>query len=86
MPRITAERLQDRRDSLLAAARQVFARKGFAQTSISDIAQVAGTSDGLIYRYFSSKRDLLLEVLTDFYGRLIAGTEQAIEAQPDFAG
>lgn len=86
MPRITAERLQDRRDSILAAARQVFARKGFAQASISDIAQAAGTSDGLIYRYFESKRILLVEVLSAFYGRLIAGTEQAIDAQPDFAG
>ncbi|WP_157219625.1 TetR/AcrR family transcriptional regulator [Flavisphingomonas formosensis] len=86
MPRITAERLQDRRDSILAAARQVFARKGFAQASISDIAQIAGTSDGLIYRYFESKRVLLIEVLSAFYGRLIAGTEQIIDAQPDFAG
>jgi TetR/AcrR family transcriptional regulator, fatty acid metabolism regulator protein len=86
MPRITAERLQDRRDSILAAARTVFARKGFAQSSIGDIAQAAGTSDGLIYRYFDSKRGLLLEVLGAFYGRMIAGTEQAIEAAPDFQG
>jgi AcrR family transcriptional regulator len=86
MPRITAERLQDRRDSILAAAREVFARKGFAQTSISDIAQVAGTSDGLIYRYFESKRVLLLEVLSAFYGRLIVGTEQNIDAVTDFDG
>lgn len=86
MPRITAERLQDRRDSILAAAREVFARKGFAQTSISDIAQVAGTSDGLIYRYFDSKRGLLLDVLSAFYGRLILGAEQNIDAEPDFDG
>jgi TetR/AcrR family transcriptional regulator, fatty acid metabolism regulator protein len=86
MPRISAERLQHRRDSILAAARRVFARKGFAQSSMNDIARAARASDGLIYRYFASKRVLLLEVLTVFYGRMIAGTERAVEASPNFRG
>lgn len=86
MPRITAERLQNRRDSLVGAARRVFAEKGFAQASISDIAAAAGTSDGLIYRYFANKRVLLTEVLDEFYGRMIAGTEQAVDAATDFRG
>lgn len=84
MPRITAERFHVRRESIVAAARSVFARKGFAQASISDIAEVAGTSDGLIYRYFESKRDLLLEVLREFYEGLISGTEKAIVDEGSF--
>ncbi|WP_252407044.1 TetR family transcriptional regulator, partial [Escherichia coli] len=39
--------MQDRRDSILLAAKQAFAEKGFEGTSIADIARAAGVSDGL---------------------------------------
>jgi AcrR family transcriptional regulator len=84
MPRLTAERLQDRRESIIAAARDVFTRTGFAQSSVSDIAQAAGVSDGLLYRYFPNKQELLFEVLGEFYTKVITGTEQAIEIANDF--
>jgi TetR/AcrR family fatty acid metabolism transcriptional regulator len=78
MPRISAKRMQDREDTLALAARKVFAEKGFQQASIGDVAREAQVSDGLLYRYFNSKRDLLLAVLSPFYGRLIEGIEQGL--------
>jgi len=85
MPVISAQKMQDRRDSILAAAREAFAKGGFEGTSIADIARAARVSDGLVYRYFANKRDLLNAVLTEFYERtmddldVIAGRDASFE-------
>ena len=63
MPVISAERIQQRYDAILDAAKQVFTRQGYEGTSIAAVAKVAGVSDGLIYRYFANKRDLLDQAL-----------------------
>ena len=47
---------------ILDAARRVFARKGLGAT-ISDIAEEAGVSQGLAYRYFSSKEAIFHTIL-----------------------
>lgn len=86
MPRISAAKMEVRRDSLLAAARKVFAAKGFEAAAISEIAAEAGISDGLIYHYWGSKRGLLLGVLHDFYDRIIAEMEQAASKADGFEG
>ncbi len=44
-------------------ALQLFAENGYDTTPISKIAKVAGISKGLIYNYFSSKEELLKEIL-----------------------
>ena len=43
----------------------MFAQKGFALTSIKDIAEAAGISTGLIYRHFSSKEDLFNSLIAN---------------------
>jgi AcrR family transcriptional regulator len=78
MPAISARRMRERHDAILAAATRVLADKGFAAASIADIAQAAGVSDGLIYKYFESKRDLLENVLEGFYERVIADLESKV--------
>jgi AcrR family transcriptional regulator len=47
-----------RRDEIMAAAKKVFARKGFHAATIADIAKQAGLAYGSIYWYFDSKDDL----------------------------
>jgi AcrR family transcriptional regulator len=47
-----------RRQGILVAAEEVFARSGYHGASLDDIAQAAGISKALIYEHFSSKRDL----------------------------
>jgi AcrR family transcriptional regulator len=54
----------DRRMQLLEAAMRVFPRKGYAATTLLDIAQEAGVSSSALYQYFHSKEDLFL-ALTD---------------------
>ena len=65
-------RRAERREQLLAAATQAFARTGFAATSLDDIAQAAGISRVLLYRHFDSKTDLYRAVLDRAIARLTA--------------
>ncbi|HEV8193879.1 MAG TPA: helix-turn-helix domain-containing protein [Ktedonobacterales bacterium] len=52
-----------RRNQLLDTALRLFGEKGVENTSIKDIAEEAGIAQGLVYHYFRSKEDLLVEVL-----------------------
>ncbi|MCR5735250.1 MAG: TetR/AcrR family transcriptional regulator [Lachnospiraceae bacterium] len=47
-----------RRQEILDGAIKVFAKKGYEKTSISDIAKALNISQGLCYRYFSSKEEI----------------------------
>jgi AcrR family transcriptional regulator len=47
-----------RHAEILEAARQVFARRGFADASMEEISHVAGLAKGTLYLYYRSKRDL----------------------------
>jgi TetR/AcrR family fatty acid metabolism transcriptional regulator len=84
MPAISPQRMRDRYDAILGAATRVFAEKGYATASITEIAQAADISDGLIYKYFTNKRDLLEHVLTSFYERSIAGIETKVAKAGNF--
>jgi AcrR family transcriptional regulator len=63
----------ERRELLLAAARDQFARHGFHGAATAAIARQAGCSEAILYRHFASKRDLLLAVLEREVGGRIAG-------------
>ena len=53
-----------RQELILKAAQQVFLSKGFEQTTIEDIAEVAELSKGALYLYFKSKEDLYVAVFS----------------------
>ena len=55
---VSDEDKSQRRDEIMAAAKEVFARKGFHATTIADIAKQAGLAYGSIYWYFDSKDEL----------------------------
>ena len=55
-----------KRESILDAARGVFASRGYHRTTIKDIAAQAGVADGTVYNYFDNK-DALLSALFDRY-------------------
>jgi AcrR family transcriptional regulator len=58
------ERLKwERQTRILDAAAAVFARKGYHQATIRDIAQLADVADGTIYNYFDNKFDLLIGIM-----------------------
>jgi len=65
---------------IMGAARDVFARKGFSETTMDDIAEAAGLAKGTLYLYFKSKRDLYMAALKHGIGELNAHTVQAVDA------
>jgi AcrR family transcriptional regulator len=58
-----AERREETREHVLAAAARVFARRGFHATSLEAIAEEAGYSRGAVYYNFADKEELFLELL-----------------------
>ncbi len=63
-----------RREQVLAAALKLFCEQGYAGTSTKRIAQAAGVAEGLVFHYFSSKEQLLLELAArqhTFAGRVL---------------
>lgn len=61
---------KERRRELLRAAMQVFAEKGYQQTSVADILGGANIARGTFYRYFDSKKDCFEQALDIFISRL----------------
>ena len=58
------ERMEQNRNAILDSARELIAHGGFKEASIQAIAERAGVSTGLVYRYFENKNQILIEVLS----------------------
>jgi AcrR family transcriptional regulator len=58
--------------------------KGYALASVSEIASMAGVSDGLIYKYFDDKRALLDVVLSEYFQKIVAKLESAAASDAGF--
>ncbi len=88
VPRVRLTREQSRaqtRERLLAAARGVFARRGFHGASVDEIASEAGFSTGALYSNFDGKEDLFLVLMEreiDEHAREIA---EAVRARASVA-
>jgi AcrR family transcriptional regulator len=59
-----------RRERILDAAQEVFARRGYHGSSLDDIAKASGTSKALIYEHFDSKRTLHETLITEHASEL----------------
>lgn len=67
-----------RRDQILAAAAELFAKHGFHGVGIDDIGAALGISGPALYRHFRSKDAMLGEMLTSISEYLLAGGEQRL--------
>lgn len=56
---------RNREPEMMAASLQLFARNGYAATTVQDIADATGVLKGSIYHYISSKEDLLFKIFLD---------------------
>ena len=54
-------------DGILGAARDVFCKKGYDATVVSEIAARLGVAEPTVFKYFPTKRELLLKVLERWY-------------------
>ncbi len=63
-PKVPAE-ARSKHEAILRAARILFAKKGYEDTTIADIAREAGVAVGTVYLYFRNKRDIYTAVALD---------------------
>lgn len=59
------ERMEQNRLAILQSARELIIQGGFKEASIQAIAERAGVSTGLVYRYFENKNQILIQVLSE---------------------
>lgn len=82
MARTQAADYDDRRDAIVAKAAELYGQFGFLGSSIADLAEACGMSKSLLYHYFSSKEDILFEVMDGHVtalGRII----ESVQGEPD---
>lgn len=78
VPTLHARKQQFVRDAIWDVATDLFAEKGFDETTVDDIAQAAGVSRRSFFRYFSSKSDLMAHGMVNYGAELTV----AIDACP----
>ena len=60
MPKLSDQTRARRRQHILSSAWSCFSRNGFHATSMDDVIVASGMSSGAVYRYFSTKEELIL--------------------------
>ena len=77
----------DKRQQILNAAVRTFARKGFHETRVSDIAEEAGVAYGLVYHYFTNKDEILTSIFQNSWTvfvevlKMVEGEPSGLRAQ-----
>ncbi|MDZ7261211.1 MAG: TetR family transcriptional regulator [candidate division KSB1 bacterium] len=69
---------EDKRQKIIQAAIKVFAKNGFYNSKISEIAKEAEVADGTIYLYFKNKDDILLSLFEEEMGKIIETIKEEI--------
>lgn len=79
-PRLAA---LERRAVVLETACRIFSKGSYRGTTTAEIARESGVTEPILYRHFSSKRELYLACLDDAWERMRASWEETIAAEPD---
>ena len=72
-----------RRDELLELAAAMFAERGLRATTVRDIADSAGILSGSLYHHFSSKEEMVDEVLRTFLSWLFDRYQHIVDTEPN---
>jgi TetR/AcrR family fatty acid metabolism transcriptional regulator len=72
-----------KRELILRAATRVFARNGYFNSKVADIARAADVADGTVYLYFKSKEEILHSIFDQNMADAIAAGRQLIEQLSD---
>lgn len=67
----------------MSAAINVMGQSGYHNAPISRIAREAGVADGTVYLYFKNKEDVLISILADAIGRVVAEIEERFKTETD---
>jgi TetR/AcrR family fatty acid metabolism transcriptional regulator len=85
MVQSSAMRDPDKPQQIIEAAVRVFARKGYYNSRVSDIAREAGVAAGTIYLYFKTKDDILVTLFREKMAEFVGALRKAIVDEPDAA-
>jgi AcrR family transcriptional regulator len=72
-----------RRHEIVELAGQMFAERGFAGTTVREIADAAGILSGSLYHHFDSKEAIVDELLATFLAETMTSYREALAAAPD---
>jgi TetR/AcrR family fatty acid metabolism transcriptional regulator len=72
-----------KRELILRAATRVFARNGYFNSKVADIARAADVADGTVYLYFKSKEEILHSIFDQNMAEAIASGRKLIKALAD---
>ncbi|OGK86353.1 MAG: hypothetical protein A2X52_08295 [Candidatus Rokubacteria bacterium GWC2_70_16] len=78
-----AMRDPDKPQQIIDAAVRVFARKGYYNARVSDVAKEAGIAAGTIYLYFKTKDDILVTLFREKMAQFVATLRKSIADEPD---
>ena len=73
----------DKRAIILRAATRVFARNGYFNSKVADIARAADVADGTVYLYFKSKEEILHSIFDQNVAEAIGAAHSLIEGIDD---
>jgi len=68
-----------RKQDILHAATELFAKNGYHATSTHQVAKLADVSEGIIFYYFKTKEDILLEIFYDSFDTFLDSLKRAMD-------
>jgi TetR/AcrR family transcriptional regulator, cholesterol catabolism regulator len=74
------ERYERRQDELVRLAAREFARRGYDQTTMQDLASSMGLATGALYHYFGSKEEMLVAICDQLMEPLLASARELMAA------
>ncbi len=77
------EKSNDKFSAILRGAIQVFARSGYFNAKVAEVARAAGVADGTVYLYFKNKDDLLVSIFNTAMAEFNARAKQELAAIAD---
>lgn len=72
------------KQKILTEALRLFTAKGFAATTIRDIAETSGYTNPALYKHYASKDDLALDLFVTCYAEIVARIDNAVAMQESF--
>ncbi|HET9524558.1 MAG TPA: TetR/AcrR family transcriptional regulator [Pyrinomonadaceae bacterium] len=75
--------ISDKRAAILRAAITVFARCGYFNSKVADIARQAGVADGTVYLYFKSKEDILHSIFDRSVEEALGAARERVQRLSD---